>query len=216
MQYQFRIQRFNPNEDRILRFQDYQVELDPHQTVLDVLLRIWESDPGLSFRRSCRSGICGSCAVSIDGRPRLACQTILNDLGEGRVTVEPLPVFRVLKDLVVDIDPFLTSLKSILPWLVERPDRDGLMSPERFARLEEPAACILCGICGRAAALVKTERLAFDPRDALGLERLKLAAQLGILPEEVSRRLDHCPKHIRLDGQEWTSPPPGWALAGVE
>ncbi|HHW43135.1 MAG TPA: 2Fe-2S iron-sulfur cluster binding domain-containing protein [Desulfotomaculum sp.] len=202
--------RFNPGTDAQPYFQEFTVAVEGHQTVLDALLQAWQQDSSLSFRRSCRSAICGSCALCINGRPALACQTLIGNVvdKDGRVTLEPLPHFRQLKDLVVDLEPFFESLKAVVPWVVTRDDHDGRMAPETARKLESPATCILCGVCQAAmdepaaskpAALVKGLRLALDPRDALGAARL----QLMKVPPEILRLFiknlpEKCPKGITL------------------
>jgi succinate dehydrogenase / fumarate reductase iron-sulfur subunit len=114
--------RFDPEVDRERYIQKFEVELESHRTVLDALLCAREQDPSLSFRRSCRSAICGSCAVWLDSRPVLACHTLIRDVagGTGMITVEPLPHFRQIKDLVVDLEPFFESLKVVVPWVWRR------------------------------------------------------------------------------------------------
>ncbi|WP_027717261.1 succinate dehydrogenase/fumarate reductase iron-sulfur subunit [Desulfovirgula thermocuniculi] len=210
MRVTLKVSRFDPAKDRQPYLQEFVVEVGEKQTVLDALLHAWEVDPTLSFRRSCRSAICGSCAVSINGRPALACQTLVGSaVAEGGViTLEPLPHFRRLKDLVVDLEPFFASLQAVLPWVVTREDHDGLMDPEVARKLEGPATCILCGVCDAAievagevkpAALVKGLRLALDPRDALGAARL----QLMKVPPEILRLFvreltQKCPKGIKI------------------
>lgn len=208
MKLQLELEKFDPEQDSAPRWQTYSLEMEENRTVLDALLQAWEQDPYLSFRRSCRSGICGSCAVAVNGTPRLACQTLIKDAAgpERRVHLSPLPHFRRLKDLVVDLEPLFNSLTAALPWLLTRPDHDGRVSPEDSRRVEGPATCILCGVCNSAleppgrlkpAALVKSLRLALDPRDSLGAERLKLA---GLDPEQMETFLTAlagvCPKSI--------------------
>lgn len=212
MKVTLRICRFTPESDAGPYFDQFQVSAGETQTVLDALLLAWRQDPGLSFRRSCRSAICGSCAMLINGEPALACQTLLSNAAssEGFVTLEPLPHFRQLKDLVVDLEPLFESLKAVVPWLVLKDDYDGRMDPEVSRNLENPAACILCGICHgdlggsadtKPAGVVKAMRLAQDPRDALGAHRLRLLQ----LPTEVLRLFvrqlpRHCPKGIEITG----------------
>lgn len=210
MELTLKISRFDPETVVSPYFQEFTLDLAPEKTVLDSLFLAWEEDPTISFRRSCRSAICGSCAVSINGRPSLACQTLIGKATESgsTVTVEPLPHFRQLKDLVVDLDPFFESMKAALPWLVLRQDYDGRMSPEVCRDLEDPATCILCGICNSAmgedcrikpAGLVKAMRLALDPRDALGAARLLLLeTPPEILRLFVKKLPDTCPKGIRI------------------
>jgi succinate dehydrogenase / fumarate reductase, iron-sulfur subunit len=206
-----KICRFDPEMDPVPTFQEFAMDLEGTQTVLDALLLAWQQDPSLSFRRSCRSAICGSCAVLINGRPALACQTLMEKASAhgGPIVVEPLPHFRQLKDLVVDLEPFFDSLKTVVPWLVLQDDYNGRMTPEVARRLEDPATCILCGICDadfeetgplKAAALVKGLRLTQDPRDAAGIHRLRL---LQTPPEILKLFLkelpEKCPKGITID-----------------
>lgn len=208
MKLKLEAERFDPERDSLPHRQVFHLEMEENRTVLDALLRAWEQDPTLSFRRSCRSGICGSCAVAVNGVPRLACQTLLKDAAgrDGRISLSPLPRFRRVKDLVVDLEPFFNSLTAALPWLLTRPDHDGRVSPEVSRRVEGPATCILCGVCDagmdtpgrlRPAALVKTMRMALDPRDHLGSERLKLAGLDQTQVETFFNALSAvCPKGI--------------------
>ena len=126
------VARFDLDLDTETSLQDYFLQMEEQRMVLDALLEIRDlQDGSLAFRHSCRSGICGSCAVMINGQPKLACQTKLAEVAEdGLIRLEPLAGFRVLRDLVVDIDPFLESLKAVVPWLVLRPGYHGRMSPE--------------------------------------------------------------------------------------
>ncbi len=212
MEVTLKICRFTPGSDAGPYFEQFPMRVTETQTVLDALLLAWQQDPGLSFRRSCRSAICGSCAMLINGHPALACQTLIRNAasGEGSVTLEPLPHFRQLKDLVVDLEPLFESLKAVVPWLVLRDDHNGRMKPEVSKNLENPAACIICGICHgdlggsvdiKPAGIVKAMRLAQDPRDALGEHRIRLLQ----LPPEVLRLFvgqlpRHCPKGIEIGG----------------
>jgi len=204
------VARFDPDLDTEIRLQDYSLQMEERRMVLDALLEIRDfQDGSLAFRYSCRSGIGGSCAMMINGQPKLACQTKLAEVGkDGLIRLEPLAGFRVLRDLVVDIDPFLESLKAIVPWLVLRPDYNGRMSPEALAEIEAVGICVLCGVCevGETqsgtglASLAKTYRFAFDTRDALGPERIKLAVDLGLLkwpPYEGFAA--ECPKGIEFE-----------------
>jgi succinate dehydrogenase / fumarate reductase iron-sulfur subunit len=212
------VTRFDPGRDAAPYPQGYALEVRENQTILDLLLDLAaDHDPTVAFRRACRSGICGTCAVTINGVPKLACETLVSEVLDGReIAIGPLPHFRVLKDLVVDIDRFLDSLRNIVPWLVLRPDHQGRMSQTEVRRLEKSAECTLCGVCQadgsvadgdpraelNPAVLVKAFRLGFDPRDALGAERAKLVRDLGLL----NRALDRtgklgCPKQIDFAGQ---------------
>jgi succinate dehydrogenase / fumarate reductase iron-sulfur subunit len=204
------IDRFDPQTDDKPYCREYTIDWERHETVLDVLMKTRLQDPSLAFRRSCRSGICGSCAMYIEGRSRLACQALVREVAGdgGDLSIAPLPGFRQLKDLVVDLDPFFDALKKVLPWVITVPHHDGLISPEDSARIEPPATCILCGVCDAAipqsgavtpAALVKNVRLAVDPRDVLGRERMKIT---GLTQEGLHtfRELlvSVCPKGIKL------------------
>jgi len=209
-----KICRFDPEKDPVSTFQEFAMDLEGAQTVLDALLLAWQQDPSLSFRRSCRSAICGSCAVRINGRPALACQTLIEKASahDGPIVLEPLPHFRQLKDLVVDLAPFFDSLNAVVPWLVLRDDYDGRMAPEVARRLEDPVTCVLCGICdavfdeagpAKPAALVKALRLAQDPRDAVGIHRLQLLeTPAEILKLFLKELPEKCPKGITIDASK--------------
>ncbi|MFZ5650050.1 MAG: succinate dehydrogenase/fumarate reductase iron-sulfur subunit [Bacillota bacterium] len=204
------IARFNPKTDNETHLKDYVVEWEQHESVLDLVLKVWQQDPGLSFRRSCRSTICGSCAMFIEDRPRLACQTLVKDLAAdgGSLTLKPLPGFRQLKDLVVDLEPFFEALKRVIPWMLTIPGHKGLVSPEAARQAESPATCILCSVCDAGtgsrgnvtpAALVKNMRMAVDPRDALGNQRLKIAGLSAEGLQTFSELLANiCPKKIEI------------------
>ena len=212
------VTRFDPERDVAPYPQSYNMVVRENQTILDVLMDLAaDHDPSIAFRRACRSGICGCCAVSIDGKPKLACETLVSSvLKDGEIRIAPLPHFRVLKDLVVDIDRFLDSLRAVVPWLVLKPEYAGRMAQAEVRRLEKSSECILCGICQadgtvdegdprsqlNPAAMVKGFRLAFDARDAIGVERAKLVRDLGLLDRPLDRdgRLG-CPKQIDFAGQ---------------
>ncbi len=203
------IDRFDPARDRKGYKQEFKIETEENETVLDALIKAWHQDPSLSFRRSCRSAICGSCALLINREPRLACQSLLKDVAtENSLTLEPMAGFRRLKDLVVDLQPFFDGLKDIIPWVLTRSDYNGLMSPEDMEKIEKPATCILCGLCDSQlgdrrgvspAAMVKNVRLALDTRDMMGIVRLQLNQRY---PEEMKvfreKLKNLCPKKIVL------------------
>lgn len=204
------ITRFDPQTDIKPYEREYNVDWERHETVLDLLLKTRRENPSLAFRRSCRSSICGSCAMAIGDRSRLACHTLVREVaGDGdRLSIKPLSGFRQLKDLVVEMDPFFDALKRVLPWVITVPQHDGLVSPEDAERIEPPATCILCGVCDAEmrqsggvtpAALVKNVRLAVDPRDALGINRMKITglSEDGL---QTFRELlaSICPKGINL------------------
>ncbi len=210
--------RFDPARDAAPYSQGYAMEVRENQTILDLLLDLAAyHDPTVAFRRACRSGICGTCAVAINGTPRLACETLVSDVvNGGEISIAPLPHFRVLKDLVVDIDRFLDSLRNVIPWLVVKPEHQGRMAQSEVRHLEKSGECTLCGVCQadgtvpegdpraelNPAAMVKAFRLGFDPRDALGAERAKLVRDLGLLDRALDRAgMLGCPKQIDFAGQ---------------
>jgi succinate dehydrogenase / fumarate reductase iron-sulfur subunit len=190
MQRTFKIYRFNPESDKKPYWKTYTVEATPGMTVLDGLHQIkWFQDGTLSFRRSCRSGICGSCAMCINGENGLACETQIANL-KGIIKLEPLPGFKHIRDLVVDLDPFFAKLKEVKPYLINYthpPAQERRQSPEERKVIDEAVNCILCGACTSScpsywynedylgpAALYKAFRYIFDSRDEGKYERLHL------------------------------------------
>ena len=159
--------------------------------VLDALHKIkWEQDGSLTFRRSCAHGVCGSDAVRINGRNRLACKTLIKDLDiNSTITVEPIKGLPVEKDLVVDMNPFYQAYRDINPFLVanDKPEKERLQSPEDRARYDDTTKCILCAACTTScpvfwtdgqyfgpAAIVNAHRFIFDSRDQEAEVRLDI------------------------------------------
>jgi len=185
----FSIYRFDPDRDREPRMQDYDVALRAgDHMLLDALLRIRETDDSLSFRRSCREGICGSDGMNVNGRNRLACITELRTLSEP-VVLRPLPGQPVIRDLVVDLTQFFAHYESIRPWVHDdrpMPERERLQSPSQRAELDGLYECILCACCSTAcpsywwnpdkfigpAGLLQAYRFIVDSRDQASEERL--------------------------------------------
>lgn len=183
--------RYDPEKDAAPHYQGYRVEAEPSDRLLDCLNRVrWEQDPSLSFRMSCGHGVCGSDGMRINGVCGLPCQKLVDMLGD-EVLVEPLPVFRVIKDLVVDLDPFFEKYRSLKPYLIAgpAPEKERRQSPEEQTILEEAVRCILCGCCTAScpvnqssetaayvgpAALVRAFRYLFDSRDEGAKERIAL------------------------------------------
>ncbi|GHJ35150.1 succinate dehydrogenase iron-sulfur subunit [Streptomyces sp. TS71-3] len=188
----FRIRRFNPEVAADPYWQDFPVPMDSKERVLDGLHRIkGEQDGTLTFRRSCAHGICGSDAMRINGRNRLACKALIKDLAPERpVTVEAIKGMTVLKDLVVDMEPFFQAYRDMAPFLVaggNEPTRERLQSPEQRARYDDTTKCILCAACTSACpvfwndgqyfgpqAIVGAHRFIFDSRDEAGEQRLDI------------------------------------------
>ena len=149
----FRVKRYGTGgREKEHYVQEYQLEVMTGQSVLDCLNELrWKHDGTLTFRRSCKSGICGSCAMTINGVNRLACETQVMALGGSVVTVEPLKGYPVIKDLVVDIDPMVEKLLAVKPYLITKTpppsDQERLQSQADRARLDGLYECILCGAC---------------------------------------------------------------------
>ena len=194
----FRLRRFNPEVSDQVEWQDFELRIDPKERVLDALHQIkWELDGTLTFRRSCAHGICGSDAMRINGRNRLACKTLIKDIistdkrGTSKpITVEPIKGLTVLKDLVVDMEPFFQAYRDVMPFLVttgNEPTRERLQSAEDRKRFDDTTKCILCAACTTScpvfwndgqyfgpAAIVNAHRFIFDSRDEAGEQRLEI------------------------------------------
>lgn len=148
----FRIYRWNPDDGQNPRIDTYEVDMAAcGPMVLDALLKIKnEIDPTLTLRRSCREGICGSCAMNIDGTNTLACICAVDSVAKGDVKIYPLPHMPVVKDLVPDLTHFYAQFASIKPWMRTQsaaPDRERLQSPEDRKKLDGLYECILCACC---------------------------------------------------------------------
>jgi len=187
----FHIYRYDPDDGQNPRVDVFEVDVDKcGPMVLDALIKIKnEVDSTLTFRRSCREGICGSCAMNIDGGNTLACTQAIDDIS-GDVKIYPLPHMAVVKDLVPDLTNFYAQYASIKPWLQTRtpapPDRERLQSKEEQERINIPSACILCACCSTScpsywwnsdrylgpAALLAAYRWLVDSRDEATGERL--------------------------------------------
>jgi succinate dehydrogenase / fumarate reductase iron-sulfur subunit len=187
-----KIQRFNRETDDSPHFQEYPVELEPTDRVLDALMHIKSFlDGSLALRKSCAHGVCGSDAMVINGEERLACKTLLHDVAEegGTITVEPLRHLPVLRDLMVDQRAFFSRYKAVKPFLINETvveEKERLQSLEERALFDDPTKCILCGACYSAcpvldgknpdfigpAAILQAARFVFDSRDRGFQERL--------------------------------------------
>jgi succinate dehydrogenase / fumarate reductase iron-sulfur subunit len=214
--YTFKIQRFNPDKDKKAHYEDYTVALEQTDRVLDGLNEIkWRQDGTLTYRRSCAHGVCGSDAMRINGRNRLACKLLIKDLPE-HITVEPMLGFTVIKDLVVDLEPFFEKYRSIAPYLINDsppPETERLQSPEDRARYDDGTKCILCAACTTScppfwankefvgpAAIVNAHRFIFDSRDQGAEERLAvLNTKNGVWRcRTVFNCTDACPRDIEI------------------
>lgn len=187
-----RILRYNPEAEAQSRWVDYEVLADPKERVLDALHRVkWEQDGTLTFRRSCAHGVCGSDAMRINGRNRLACRTILKDVSPDKsITIEPIKGLPVLKDLVVDMEPFFQAFRDVKPFLItsgNEPTLERLQSQEDRERFDDTTKCIMCAACTTScpvfwndgqyfgpAAIVAAHRFIFDSRDEGTEQRLEI------------------------------------------
>lgn len=212
-----RIQRFNPEADKKPRLQAFRVEMTPETTLLDALEEIKATQDGtLTFRRSCRHAICGSCAMNVNGRNMLVCnQPLSRHLDrQDRVTIRPLPFLPIIKDLVVDRSSFWEQYLRVKPWLIapdEVPEREFRVSPEEVAAINNAEQCIMCGACYSACqvvalnkkyigphALLKAFMRVMDPRDGAVAERLAdLAGTDGVYRcHTIFNCIDACPKGL--------------------
>jgi fumarate reductase iron-sulfur subunit len=210
------VTRYRPEGDSAPNSQDYDVPLRKEWTVLDGLNHVKdELDPTLSFRWSCRMGICGSCGMNVDGEPKLTCATFLSDYAPGPVRVEPLANFPIIRDLVVDIDDFMQKLPKVKPWIirddVNEVDGEYLQTPEELDAYKQFSMCINCMLCYAAcpvygldpefmgpAAIALAERYDLDSRDRGARERLDvLIEHEGVWGcTFVGECTTVCPKHV--------------------
>lgn len=190
MRVKYTILRYQPEVRDEPYYEDFELEAEGGDRVVDNLNHIkWHMDGTLALRRSCQHGVCGSDAMRINGRNRLACKTLVRDLGD-EITVEPLMGLPVLKDLIVDMEPFFQQYRSIVPYLLtesREPERERLQSQEERARYDDTTKCILCAACTTScpsywpnpdfmgpAAIVQSHRFLFDSRDEGTAERLEI------------------------------------------
>ncbi len=200
MKVTLKVFRFNAETDYLPHYDTIEMEIDEKDVVLDVLNRIkWEHDGSFSYRRSCRHGICGSCAVKVNGRSTLACKERMVDMIElfgSELTIEPVSKKRVIKDMIVDKSDFWQKYAAVKPWLEaeidEHPKQENLIPPKEAEKLEEADYCIQCGCCYYAcpvievneeylgpAAFEKAYRFTADVRDHAKKERLEIVDKLG-------------------------------------
>jgi len=211
-----KVQRFNPDTDRETVYREYNIEVEPTDRVLDALNVVkWYHDGTLTYRRSCAHGICGSDAMRINGVNRLACKVLMRDVGQ-TVTIEPLMGFRVIKDLVVDMEPFFAQFRSVLPYLINEErtgERERLQSVEEREVFDDTTKCILCAACTTScpsfwaddnfvgpAAIVNAHRFIFDSRDKGAAERLDiLNDREGVWRcRTIFNCTEACPREIRI------------------
>ncbi len=219
MQVQYKLKRFNSEADAKPHWEDYSVEIEPDDSVLDGLDQIkWFHDGTLTMRRACAHGICGSDAMLINGRNRLACKMLVRDaLREGKViTIEPMRGFPVIKDLVVDMEGFFAKFKNVKPYLINdepAPEKERLQSQKEQARFEDTTKCILCAACTTScptfwadknyvgpAAIVQAHRFIFDSRDQGAPERIEILSDNGgvFTCRSIFNCVQACPRGIDI------------------
>ena len=171
-----KILRYNPEVSEEAKWESYQVTAEPTDRVLDALHKVkWDLDGSLTFRRSCAHGVCGSDAMRINGKNRLACKTLIKDVNPSQpITVEPIKGLPVLKDLVVDMEPFFDAYRSVMPFLVatgNEPTRERLQSQEDRERFDDTTKCILCAACTTSCPVYWTDGQYFGPQAIVGAHR---------------------------------------------
>lgn len=211
-----KIQRFDPAADKLPYWQSYKVKMKPGMTVLDALFEILNHQDGtLSFRFCCRAGVCGSCAMMIAGKLRLACETQVGQFAWMKeLPVSPLPHQKIVKDLAVDYDHFFDRIKQIKPYLIGKepyPEKEYIQTPKERAPINEPIDCILCGSCTSSctvawtnsdylgpAALMKAYRFYSDTRDIADDERLDIVEnESGLFRcHTIFNCVEVCPKKL--------------------
>jgi fumarate reductase iron-sulfur subunit len=210
------VKRYHPQVDQEPWFDKYEVPLHKEWVVLDALNYIKDHlDGSLTFRWSCRMGVCGSCGMTVNGVPKLGCATFLSDCGPDVLRVEPLNNFPILRDLVVDTSDFLVKLMRAKPWIirkVEKPlEEEYFQTPEQVDAYKQYSMCINCMLCYAAcpvvgldpyfagpAALALAQRYNMDSRDEGANERLDMLSQHdGIWGcTFVGECTKACPKHV--------------------
>ena len=214
-----RIRRYNPESDVEPHWEQYNVQAEPTDRVLDLLHQVkWFQDGTLTFRRSCGHGVCGSDAMLINGQNRLACEFLIRDAGS-TITVEAMRGVPVIKDLLVDMDQFWEKYRQAMPFLVndELPEdgKERRQSPEDRERYEDTSRCILCAACTTScpvfwtdedyvgpAAIVNAHRFIVDSRDTAKEERLQIMSDAdGVWRcRTVFNCVEACPRGINITG----------------
>ena len=193
----FKIKRYNPEKQAEPYFEDFKLDVQEDLTLLDCMNKIkWTLDGSLTYRMSCRSAICGSCAVKVNGHATLACQRQAAHLvKDDTIVLEPLGNMKPIKDLAVDFKPFWDKIDKVKPYLQPKqkaPEKERVQSPEQFKLIDDSSTCIMCGACHSdcnvlevdenflgPAALAKAQRFVQDSRDGKTLERVKNLSKPG-------------------------------------
>jgi succinate dehydrogenase / fumarate reductase iron-sulfur subunit len=217
MRVTLKIKRFNPELEEKQHWEEYDVDVEPNDQLLDALHKVkWYEDGTLTFRRSCAHGICGSDAMVVNGRNRLACKVLMKELGK-KVTVEPIRGLPVIKDMVVDMEPFFAKYRAIKPYLINDNEppagRERYQSVEDRERFDDTTKCILCACCTTScpsfwangqyvgpAAIVQAHRFIFDSRDMALHQRLEIMNDtMGVWRcRTVFNCVECCPRDINI------------------
>ena len=218
MEITLKVFRYNPEVDQKFHYETYTFEAEETDRILDLLEHVkGYMDGTLSFRRSCAHGVCGSDAMRINGRNMLACKSLVRDVGT-TITVEPILGLKVIKDLIVDMEPFFDNYKKMLPWLINdtplpADGRERLQSPEQRARFDDSTKCILCAACTTScpsfwaseeyygpAALVAAHRFIYDSRDEGAAERMHVITETNGLARchTIYNCTNACPRDIQI------------------
>lgn len=220
MKINLQIRRFNPEKDSEPYNQSFEVEAEPTDRLLDLLMRIkQDQDPSLSFRKSCAHGVCGSDAMRINGKDRLACKVLVRDVAEtdgATISIAPLRHFPVLRDLIVEQSDFFTKYRSIHPYLINNeppPEKERRQSPEERQIFDDTTNCILCMACFSAcpvldknprfmgpAVIAQAFRFNEDSRDRGFTQRLPVLDEPdGVWPcENLFECTRCCPRSIKI------------------
>jgi succinate dehydrogenase / fumarate reductase, iron-sulfur subunit len=219
MQITLKLFRYNPEIGRTKPSYDtYTLDVDPTDRILDLLEYVKDHYDGtLGFRRSCAHGVCGSDAMRINGRNALACKVLVQDLDTTTIQVDPMLGMRIIKDFIVDMEPFFESYRSINPYFVggdiPADGKERIQTIEARARFDDTTKCILCGACTTScpsfwsdeqyvgpAAIVNAHRFIFDDRDVAYEERLNiLAEESGVFRCRTAFNCtEACPREIHI------------------
>jgi succinate dehydrogenase / fumarate reductase iron-sulfur subunit len=182
------ILRYDPGKSTEPHYETYGVKATKDTTVLDALFQILETqDHSLAFRYSCRSAVCGSCAMFINGRYKLACSTLISEIGRD-VIIQPLPHMPVIRDLVVDLTTFFEKYKVIKPYVVPinpPPEKEWIQSPKQRSKINDSTDCILCAACYSSCPSVWTGKRYLGPAAILQAYRFAADSRDGILRDRV-------------------------------
>ena len=182
------ILRYDPGKSTEPHYETYGVKATKDTTVLDALFQILETqDHSLAFRYSCRSAVCGSCAMFINGRYKLACSTLISEIGRD-VIIQPLPHMPIIRDLVVDLTTFFEKYKVIEPYVVPikpPPEKEWIQSPKQRSKINDSTDCILCAACYSSCPSVWTGKKYLGPAAILQAYRFAADSRDGILRDRV-------------------------------